>query len=147
MTNLSDLTQSQLMQIGLEALAKCLGPAGMLRFMQQYNQGSGDYTRDRDKILGNPTLSEIVAEIKARRQQAQVEGSDTSLKYTPMPTLDVSQLTQEQIRQMGLKALTEALGHVGMLRFMEQYDKSKDTHRLDRQDIISDMTEEEHILK
>ncbi|GAA6615437.1 hypothetical protein [Scytonema sp. NUACC26] len=132
MTNLSNLTQSQLMQVGIEALAKCLGPAGMLRFMQQYNQGSGDYTRDRDKILGNPTLSEIVAEIKARRQQAQVEGSDASLKYTTMSKIDVSQLTQEQIRQMGLKALTEALGHVGMLRFMEQYDKSKDTHGLDR---------------
>jgi hypothetical protein len=132
MTNLSNLTQSQIMQIGIEALAKCLGPAGMLRFMQQYNQGSGDYTRDRDKILGNPTLSEIVAEIKARRQQAQVEGSDTSLQYTPMPTLDVSQLTQEQIRKMGLQALTEALGHAGMLRFMEQYDKSQDAHRLDR---------------
>lgn len=115
MTDVSELSFEQVMTKGIHALSQALGPAGMLRFMQQYNQGSGDYTRDRDKILGNPTLSEIVAEIKARRQQTQVEGLNTSLQYTPMPTLDVSQLTQEQIRKMGLQALTEALGHVGML--------------------------------
>ncbi len=125
MTNLSNLTQSQLMQIGIEALAKCLGPAGMLRFMQQYNQGSGDYTRDRDKILGNPTLREIVAEIKERRQ-AQVNSSDTLPKFTDAKMIDVSKFTQSEIRYMGIVALDEALGSVGRMRFMQQIDKAGD---------------------
>lgn len=30
--------------------------------------GSGDYTRDRDEILGNPTIEEVVKEIKQLRQ-------------------------------------------------------------------------------
>jgi hypothetical protein len=35
--------------------------------MHQFYIGSGDYTRDRDEILGNPTIEEIVARIKERR--------------------------------------------------------------------------------
>jgi hypothetical protein len=50
---------------------KALGSAGMVQFMQQFDIGSRDYTRDRDKILGNPTIEEIVAEIKEMRREQQ----------------------------------------------------------------------------
>lgn len=43
----------------------------MVQFMQQFDIGSRDYTRDRDKILGNPTIEEIVAEIKEMRREQQ----------------------------------------------------------------------------
>ena len=33
---------------GLEALAKALGPIGMVRFLQQYEGGIGDYTKERN---------------------------------------------------------------------------------------------------
>ena len=33
--------------------------------------GSRDYTPDRDQILGNPTIEEIVAEIKEMRREQQ----------------------------------------------------------------------------
>jgi len=33
---------------GLEALTKALGPIGMVRFLQQYEGGIGDYTKERN---------------------------------------------------------------------------------------------------
>jgi hypothetical protein len=71
MIDASKLTQAQIRQLGIEALTKALGPAGMARFMQQFEMGSGDYTRDRDEILGNPTVEEIFARIEERRKQQE----------------------------------------------------------------------------
>jgi hypothetical protein len=73
MINVSKLTQAEIRRLGIEALTQALGPAGMARFMQQFEMGSGDYTRDRDEILGNPTIEEVVAEIKQMRQQEKNE--------------------------------------------------------------------------
>ncbi len=32
---------------GMQALKEALGPVGMVRFMQQYDLGYGDYTKER----------------------------------------------------------------------------------------------------
>jgi hypothetical protein len=74
MIDVSKLTQAQIRQLGIEALTKALGPAGMARFMQQFEMGSGDYRRDRDQILGDPTVEEIFAEIKEMRRENQEKG-------------------------------------------------------------------------
>jgi hypothetical protein len=50
---------------------KALGPAGMIRFMQQFEMGSGNYTRDRDEILGNITLDDIFASIEEEWKQQE----------------------------------------------------------------------------
>lgn len=34
---------------GLNALRKALGPVGMVRFIQQYDLGHGDYTKERQE--------------------------------------------------------------------------------------------------
>jgi hypothetical protein len=34
-------------RIGLEALKNTLGPVGMTRFIQLYENGSGDYTKEK----------------------------------------------------------------------------------------------------
>jgi len=49
---------------GLDALSKRLGPDGMIRFMQQFDSGHGDYTKDRHKILDGYSIDDIVKEIK-----------------------------------------------------------------------------------
>lgn len=58
----------QIRQLGIQALAQALGPVGMVRFLQQYDTGSGDYTQDRDELLGEPTVEDIFAQIKERRK-------------------------------------------------------------------------------
>ena len=60
-------TLPELRQAGIEALVKALGPVGMARFLQQFDQGRGDYTAERDRILGSSTVDELVDEIERRR--------------------------------------------------------------------------------
>lgn len=66
--DVTKLNTEQIREMGIEALARELGLSGMARFMQQFELG-GDYTSDKDEILGNPTIEKIVAEIKQMRQQ------------------------------------------------------------------------------
>jgi hypothetical protein len=41
---------------------------GMVRFLQQFDQGSGDYTRDREAVLAGITLEDAIAQIKKARE-------------------------------------------------------------------------------
>jgi len=50
-------------------LAKALGPVDMARFLQQFELGSGDYTRDRKEWLGDITVDSAVAKITSHRKQ------------------------------------------------------------------------------
>lgn len=61
----------QIRQLGIEALTQALGPVGMVRFLQQFDTGSGNYTRDRDELLGEPNIEDIFAQIKERQQQSE----------------------------------------------------------------------------
>ena len=60
---------TQIRKCGLEALAKALGPVGMVRFLQQFESGSGDYTKERARWLDKLTVKEIAAEIKKSRKR------------------------------------------------------------------------------
>jgi hypothetical protein len=37
----------EIRKVGLQALKEVLGPVGMVRFMQQYENGYGDYTKEK----------------------------------------------------------------------------------------------------
>jgi hypothetical protein len=37
----------EIRRVGLQALKDALGPVGMVRFMQQYENGYGDYTEEK----------------------------------------------------------------------------------------------------
>ncbi|MCI9676142.1 MAG: hypothetical protein HFH06_10345 [Lachnospiraceae bacterium] len=43
---------------GMKALQEALGPVGMVRFMQQYDVGYGDYTKEKQEQL-DISLEEI----------------------------------------------------------------------------------------
>ncbi|YAF95500.1 MAG: hypothetical protein AB3A66_23600 [Nodularia sp. CChRGM 3473] len=71
MIDVTKLSQAEIRRLGIEALTKALGPAGMTRFMQQFEVGSGDYAQHRDEILGNPSIDEIFARIEERRKKQE----------------------------------------------------------------------------
>lgn len=56
-----------LRKLGLEALTKALGPIGMARFLQQFETGTGNYTKERAQWLKDMDIKTIVKEIKDRR--------------------------------------------------------------------------------
>jgi len=57
------MSPSQIRSAGLDALIKALGPTGMARFIQQFESGTGDYTRDRSQWLDQMSLGEIFSGI------------------------------------------------------------------------------------
>jgi hypothetical protein len=61
-----------LRKLGLEALSKSLGPLGMVRFLQQYEAGTGDYTKERERWLKDVGIESIAIELRhGRRKRAR----------------------------------------------------------------------------
>ena len=52
-----------------EVLTRDLGIVDTLRFLSQFQAGSGDYTAERGKWLDELSLEEIVSGIKDRRRK------------------------------------------------------------------------------
>ncbi|ASC71108.1 hypothetical protein XM38_020580 [Halomicronema hongdechloris C2206] len=52
------MKQTEIRKTGYQALINALGVVGMLRFLQQLDIGSGDYTLERQQIP-DPTLEEF----------------------------------------------------------------------------------------
>ena len=57
--------------VGLRALIEALGLADTARFLHQYGSGRGDYTAERDALLGDPTIGDATAWVRQR-----IEGDD-----------------------------------------------------------------------
>lgn len=68
-------SQDEILRAGMEALRRELGPTGVIRFLQQFSKGSGDYTAERHELLGNPSVDEIVDAIERRKAAEQDAGS------------------------------------------------------------------------
>ena len=66
--NIQTMTPNDIRKIGLEALAKTLGPVGFVRFLQQFEIGRGDYTKERGQWLNDFDVKTIVKEIKTGRK-------------------------------------------------------------------------------
>ena len=43
---MTDMTLNEIRKAGIEALTEKLGPLGMIKFIQQYEKGSVDYTKE-----------------------------------------------------------------------------------------------------
>ncbi len=52
----------------IEALTEKLGIVGMIRFLQQNETGYGDYTKEREELLGNPSLEETYKSMKNNKK-------------------------------------------------------------------------------
>jgi hypothetical protein len=60
-------TAEQIRRDGLAALRQRLGVVGMVRFLQQFEKGSGDYTKQRQKWVEKTPMKEIRALLKTQR--------------------------------------------------------------------------------
>ena len=52
-------------------LCRELGAVNTARFLNQFSTGVGNYTEERDAIVGDATVDQLVAEIKHRRASRQ----------------------------------------------------------------------------
>jgi hypothetical protein len=70
--NIQTMTPQQIRVAGMAALSRELGVVGMIRFMQQFEMGQGDYSKDRHQWLDQfnvADIAELVQEKKTTQKQ------------------------------------------------------------------------------
>lgn len=67
--NTQEMTLEQIRVVGLEALARELGPTGLIRFLQMFEKGQGNYSEERETILPQLTAAQIAEQIKEQRRE------------------------------------------------------------------------------
>jgi hypothetical protein len=61
------MTLDEVRTKGLKVLSRELGPYNFVRFLQQFEQGSGDYTKEREHLMVSKwTVSDIKRTLKSR---------------------------------------------------------------------------------
>jgi hypothetical protein len=66
--NVQMMTPQQIRIAGLSALSRELGLVGMIRFMQQFEMGQGDYSKDRHQWLDTYTVDDIAKIIRDKKK-------------------------------------------------------------------------------
>jgi len=56
---------------GNAALFDALGPVGMIRYLQQYEKGAGDYSIQRHALLDDLDLDTLLEKLQQREKQSR----------------------------------------------------------------------------
>ena len=67
--SIQKMTLEQIRLAGLEALARELGPVGMVRFLQQFETGQGNYSVERHSWLSKADVQTLAERIHQQRGQ------------------------------------------------------------------------------
>lgn len=65
-------TISEVRKEGIQALTKSLGPVDMARFIQSFESGSGDYTKERHEWLPD-NLDDIKTDLLDRQKKRKAK--------------------------------------------------------------------------
>ncbi len=66
-------TDYEIQKTAFDVLRKQLGISNLIRFMQQYDKGYGNYTVDRDQWQKNYTVDSLFAEIEANKTKLNIK--------------------------------------------------------------------------
>ena len=66
--NTQTMSLEQIRITGMEVLARELGIVGMIRFLQQFETGYGDYSKDRHQWLDYQNMDSVIKRIQEKRQ-------------------------------------------------------------------------------
>jgi hypothetical protein len=67
MIDTQTMSLKEIERTGLLVLARELGPVGVVRFLQLFETGYGNYTEERRTRIKNESVDDIVARIQQRR--------------------------------------------------------------------------------
>ena len=120
--NVPNMTDIEVYELGLEILLDKLGPAGQLRFLEQCKPCTGDYTAERHKVVDDtPDIKTIVKQIQEKQEQKQATPKSEPLK-------NISDMSDIEVYELGLRAISRKLGPVGVVRFVHLFDADKDAY-------------------
>ena len=67
MINANMMTLQQIREAGMAVLVRELGIVGMIRFMQQFELGQGDYSKDRHQWLDQYSSDDIARMVNEKK--------------------------------------------------------------------------------
>jgi len=67
--NVQAMTPQQIRVAGIAALSRELGMVGMIRFMQQFEMGQGDYSKDRHQWLDQYSVADIAKLVQEKKAE------------------------------------------------------------------------------
>ena len=121
------MTDSELYDLGVEALTTKLGKAGASRFLiiNTHAPCTGDYTAERHEWQDNlPDIDTLVEQIRQASKEAEAERNRISKLKTyifkngkPLATR-IREISDEDLYTLGLEALVDRLSIAGMPRFI-----------------------------
>lgn len=111
--NIREMSDKQVYELGLEVLLDKLGHAGTIRFLEQCEPATGDYTAERHKWLDGLDMETILQGIQELRQKKQ------KMPKKELPK-DLSEMTDIEVYRFGLSAISGKLGPSGQMRFLRQ---------------------------
>ena len=123
--NVQDMTDAEVYEFGLEILLDKLGPAGLIQFLHHCKPCTGDYTAERQKWIDGDTtdVKTIVKRIQEKRELIAAQN------VSPKSVDDMSDI---EIYEFGLKAISLKLGPIGIVRFVHLFDTDEYTYVLDQ---------------
>ncbi len=65
------MTTLEINRLGYQALTNTLGFDGMIRFIRQFELGSGDYTKDRHQWLDQFAVEDIFNQVQQQREDSE----------------------------------------------------------------------------
>jgi len=71
---------AEVTQRAIEILCRELGAADTIRFINQFTNGHGDYTSERDALFAGDTLDQIFADIKKAKPGARTSAEGNEVK-------------------------------------------------------------------
>ena len=69
---LATIPLTELTTYTIKLLCREIGVVNTARFINQFTVGYGNYTAEREQLIGHLTVDEIVAEIKRKRRSSKL---------------------------------------------------------------------------
>ena len=124
--NVQDMTDAEVYERGIEILLDRLGPTGLIQFLQKCKPCTGDYTAERYKWTSEtPDIKTIVKRIQEKPKERLAGPKHENSK-------SVDDMTDIEIYEFGLKAISLKLGPVGIVRFVHLFDTDGYAYIVDR---------------
>jgi hypothetical protein len=133
------LSLDDIHEAGLEALHRELGLIGMVRFIQQFDSGSGDYTPERAQLQDGMTMDDanaVIQKIRAAREQAPKP-------LVGRPRTMAPDASDDKLRARGMEALRRELGPRAFVLFLRQFIKPSGDYTAERAELIGHVTVDE----
>lgn len=105
------MTLEQVRATGYRVLSRELGPVDTIRFIQQFEMGYGDYSRERHEWLDHYTIEGIVQEIQMRGDVNAASSADQRGSAREVPRSHVADKSEGPKQEYSGMQLDESLLH------------------------------------